>query len=168
MGFTVYWVRQPVSHATFERFKTLLPDMLEHSTLQDSVSEVILVPTDDTLQPERFWTRTSSSGFAFAKTSRTPYTTDVMRAVILMVEFGMATLEHCYNDDGDAFPWSTQVEAVNRHLHLNTYNTQMAHFLKGDLDSVLENKTPSDRLVTMQRMLESARREDSKGVELVS
>jgi hypothetical protein len=121
MGFTVYWSRQPVMNDVFQRFKTLLPDMLEHSTLQDSVSEVILVPTDDTDQPERFWTRESSSGFAFAKTSRTPYTTDVMRACILMAELGMVTLESLSNDDEEAFPWLEQLKAVNRYLPLKIY-----------------------------------------------
>ena len=121
MGFTVYWSRQPVMHDVFERFKTLLPDMLEHSTVQETVSEVILVPTDDTDQPERFWTRESSSGFAFAKTSRTPYTTDVMRACILMAELGMVTLESLSNDDEEAFPWLEQLKAVNRYLPLKIY-----------------------------------------------
>ena len=80
MGFTVYWSRQPVMNHVFEQFKTILPDLLEHSTLQDTVSEVVLIPNEGSDPTERFWTRDSSTGSAFTKTSRTPYTTDVMRA----------------------------------------------------------------------------------------
>jgi hypothetical protein len=132
MGFTVYWARQPVMHEVFNRFKTLLPDMLEHSTVQETVSEVILVPTSDEEQPERFWTRESSATEAFAKTSRTPYTTDVMRACILMVELGMAPLSSLSNDDREAFPWLIELEAVNRYLPLHTYKEQADYFTKKD------------------------------------
>lgn len=132
MGFTVYWYRQPVMNSVFERFKTLLPDMLEHSTVQSTVSEVVLIPTDSmNISPtEYFWTRDSSSGFAFAKTSRTPYTTDVMRACILMVELEMAYLDGLSNDDEDVFFWLTELEAVNCHYRLESYERQAKHFLK--------------------------------------
>jgi hypothetical protein len=138
MGFTVYWVRQPVLNSVFERFQTLLPDMLEHSTVQSTVSEVILVPNDDTNQHERFWTRESSSGFSFAKTSRTSYTTDVMRACILMVELKMATLTSLSNDAENAFSWLPELEAVNRHFPLQSYEEQARQFVKKDLAAILE------------------------------
>jgi hypothetical protein len=149
----MYWVRTPVSHDVFQRFKALLPDMLEHSTLQDTVSEVILVPTNDELQPERFWTRTSSSGFAFAKTSRTPYTTDVMRACILMVELGLAPLESLSNDDETVFSWSTQLEAVNRYLPLKTYKQQALHFLRKDLITFLDSTSLENQIEATQAMI---------------
>lgn len=139
MGFTVYWSRQPVLNSVFERFKTLLPDMLEHSTVQNTVSEVILVPTDDTQSPERFWTRDGSSGFAFAKTSRTSYTTDVMRACILMVELKMASLTSLSNDDETAFSWLEQLQAVNRHFPLQSYEEQAKYFLQKELSTILDS-----------------------------
>lgn len=138
MGFTVYWSRQPVLNQVFQRFKTLLPDMLEHSTVQDSVSEVILVPTDSNSTTERFWTRESSYREAFAKTSREPYTTDVMRACILMVELDMAPLESLSNDDEAVFSWLTQLEAVNHHFPLQSYDRQARHFLKKGFSSMLD------------------------------
>lgn len=153
MGFTVYWSRQPVLNSVFERFKTLLPDMLEHSTVQNTVSEVILVPTDDTNQPERFWTRDSSSGFAFAKTSRTPYTTDVMRACILMVELNMASLDSLSNNDEDEFSWLTQLEAVNSHFPLQSYTKQANYFLKKDLATVLDNAPLKDQVEAVQAII---------------
>lgn len=154
MGFTVYWSRQPVMNDVFQRFKTLLPDMLEHSTLQDTVSEVILVPTNDETQPERFWTRTSSSGFAFAKTSRTPYTTDVMRACILMVELGMAPLDSLSNDDEEDFPWFTQLEAVNRYVPLQTFKEQAIQFLKKDLSTFLDKAPLENQIEAVKAMIE--------------
>jgi hypothetical protein len=119
-------------NAVFERFKTLLPDMLEHSTVQSTVSEVVLIPTNEesVTATERFWTRESSSGFAFAKTGRTPYTTDVIRACILMVELNMVSLESLSNDDEENYPWLTQLEDVNRYIPLQTYERQVRHFLK--------------------------------------
>lgn len=137
MGFTVYWSRQSVSSSVFERFRTLLPDMLEHSTVQSTVSEVVLVPNEGSDSTERFWTRESCSGGAFAKTSRTPYTTDVMRACILMVELNMARLDSLYNDDEEEFSWTTQLVAVNRHFPLESYDKQASHFVKKDIAAVL-------------------------------
>lgn len=157
MGVTVYWSRQPVMHTVFERFKTLLPDMLEHSTMQSTVSEVILVPTDDELQPERFWTRESSSGFAFAKTSRTPYTTDVMRACILMVELGMVTLESLSNDDEEEFSWLEQIEAVNRYFPLSTYEDQSLYFVKKEMSAVFENVSLADEIKFIQEMIKAVK-----------
>lgn len=157
MGFTVYWSRHPVMSSVFERFKTLLPDMLEHSTMQSTVSEVVLVPTDDQLQPERFWTRESSSGFAFAKTSRTPYTTDVMRACILMVELGMARLESLSNDDEEAFPWLEQLDAVNRYLPLTSYEEQALYFVKKDMSAAFENVSLTDEIKFIQEMIKAVK-----------
>lgn len=154
MGFTVYWSRQPVLNSMFERFKTLLPDMLEHSTVQNTVSEVILVPNDDTNQPERFWTRDGSSGFAFAKTSRTPYTTDVMRACILMVELNMTSLKSLSNDDETAFSWLEQLQAVNRYCPLKTYNEQAKYFIQKELSAILES-TPLEQQVEVVQALKN-------------
>ncbi len=153
MGFTVYWSSQPVMNDVFQRFKVLLPDMLEHSTLQETVCEVILVPTNDEVQPERFWTRTSSSGFAFAKTTRTPYTTDVMRACILMVELGMASLDSLSNDDEEDFPWLVQLEAVNRYVPLKTYKEQSIHFLKKDLTTFLDKAPLENQIEAVKAMI---------------
>lgn len=155
MGFTVYWSRQPVMNAVFERFKTLLPDMLEHSTVQPTVSEVVLIPTEDkNISPtERFWTRESSSGFAFVKTSRTPYTTDVMRACILMVELDMAYLDGLSNNDEEVFSWLTELEAVNRHYPLESYERQARHFLKKVLTTVLDNAPLKDQVEAVQGMI---------------
>jgi hypothetical protein len=153
MGFTIYWSRQPVLNHVFQRFKTILPDLLEYSTLQDTVSEVILVPTNDETQSERFWTRDSSTGFAFAKTSRTPYTTDVMRACILMVELNMASLDSLWNDDEEEFSWTTQLEAVNRHFPLKSYDEQARYFVKKELTSVLENLSLKNQVEAVQNLI---------------
>ena len=152
MGFTVYWSRQPMLNQVFQRFKTLLPDMLEYSALQDTVSEVILIPTDSASTTERFWTRESSYREAFAKTSREPYTTDVMRACILMVELDMAPLESLSNDDEAVFSWLTQLEAVNRHFPLQSYERQASYFLKKELSSLLD-KAPLNKQVEAVQML---------------
>lgn len=157
MGFTVYWSRQPVLHDVFERFKVLLPDLLEHSTVQETVSEVILVPTRDEESPERFWVRESASGLAFAKTSRAPYTTDVMRACILMVELKMARLEHLLNDDEVAFPWLEQLEAVHRHIPLTSYEEQARHFVKKGVDAFLESVPLKDQVEAVKRIVNSLR-----------
>ncbi len=155
MGFTVYWSRQPVLNQVFQRFKSLLPDMLEYSTLQDTVSEVVLAPTDSASTAERFWTRDSSSREAFTKTSREPYTTDVMRACILMVELGMTPLESLSNDDEAAFSWLSQLEAVNRYIPLKTYEKQARYFVKKELSTVLDT-APLTKQVEAIQMLRTA------------
>lgn len=159
MGFTVYWSRQPVLNQVFERFKTILPDLLEYSTVQSSVSEVVLVPTNeaDVAATERFWTRDSSYKEAFAKTSRSPYTTDVMRACILMVELNMSPLESLSNDDEAGFSWLEQLDAVNRHFPLQSYEKQANFFLKKELAAILETASLKDQLQAVQ-LLKSYRK----------
>jgi hypothetical protein len=153
MEFTVYYSRQPVLNHVFERFKTLLPDILEHSTVQSTVSEVVLIPNDDNCSPaERFWTRESLSGFAFVKTNRTPYTIDVMRACILMVELKMATLTSLSNDYEGEFSWLPELEAVNRYFPLQSYEEQARYFLKKDLAVILDNAPLKDQVEAVQLM----------------
>jgi hypothetical protein len=118
---------------------------------------VILVPNDDELQLERFWTRESCSGFAFSKTSRAPYTTDVMRACILMVELGMAPLSSLSNDDEEEFSWSEQLEAVNRYLPLSTYEDQATYFVKKDMSAVFENVSLTDEIRFIREMIKAVK-----------
>ena len=123
MGFTVYWEAKSVSEDVFTTFITMVKAVLRPSV------EVEVMPATFAFNPpedrgETFYVSRLDNGFHSCKTYREPYTSDVLRCLILMVEHGMAFDIRADDDIG----YLKELNAVHSVHSLNTYNDQKDYF----------------------------------------
>ena len=123
MGFTVYWESKPVSEKVLATFATTLKRVVRPGTLVEvTESAVAFNPPED--RGETFYVSKDDEGFHFCKTSREPYTADVLRALVIMVEIGMAQDVRADDDLG----YMKELDYVNSIVTLQTLESQKAYF----------------------------------------
>jgi len=133
MGYTISWEPLRFTDYTYNTILTLLPKILG--------SEYKL-----TVEPWGFVigrSETESMGFSrdgnqvsFEKTNRLPYTKEAMKALILMVEYGVTqNLDH---DDSSMGLYLEALKDVHWRYRLSSYEQQKAYFTN------LETKKQAD------------------------
>jgi len=123
MGFTVYWESKPVSEDVFTTFVTMVRGVVRPSV------EVEIMPATLAFNPpedrgETFYVSKGDNGFNCCKTRQEPYTVDVLRCLILMVEHGMA-FDIRADDNLD---YMKELKHVHSVYPLKTYNSQKDYF----------------------------------------
>ena len=123
MGFTVYWESKPVSEAVLATFATTLARVVRPTTVVEvTESAVAFNPPED--RGETFYVSKDDEGIHFCKTSREPYTADVLRALVIMVELGMAQDVRADDDLG----YMKELEYVHYILTIQTLESQKTYF----------------------------------------
>ena len=122
MGYTVQWEPLHWTDFTYQGILSLLPKILQGPYRVESWG-ISIGPDKNNCTP---FLR-SGEGCCWDKTNRLPYTKDVMRALILMVEHGVTSgLNH---DDADMSWYLEALEAVHSVRPLATYQQQKEYFL---------------------------------------
>ena len=123
MGYTLYWTASPVDSLTFTEWTNAVRTVID-PTLKISYTGGVLVIEAPQEGGESFYVAEHSSGFCFCKTNRRSYTVDCMMAMILMVEYGLATQPRADGPEG----FLQALDAVNAIIPLQTYETQKEYF----------------------------------------
>lgn len=112
-----------MSEAVLATFATSLARVVRPTTVVEVTdSAVAFNPPED--RGETFYVSKDDAGFHFCKTSREPYTADVLRALVIMVELGMADNVRADDDLG----YMKELEYVHSILTLQTLESQKTYF----------------------------------------
>ena len=124
MGYTISWEPLRFTHFTYRTVLSLLPKILHaDTTLRIEDWGFVIGESDDDCVP---FVRNGEQ-VPWAKTNRLPYTKEVMKALILMVEYGVtSTLDH---DDDDMTWFLDALDEVHSIHFLESYEEQKACFL---------------------------------------
>lgn len=124
MGYTVSWRQYHFTDFTYATILRILPTLINKDTPFRIHSWGFCLGTPDDPAPiERV-----ASMCTFIKTNRLPYTKDVMKALILMVEYGAA--DQLTHDDDDMTWYLQALEEVHTIHPLASYEQQRAYFLQ--------------------------------------
>ena len=130
MGYTVYWVAKPVDGVTMTEWinavRTVIDPILKIHYEQGSLT---ILGTS-----EPFYATQDCTGIRLCKTDNQPYTADCMKAMVLMLEYGLATEIFADNMDG----FTGALEAVNTIIPLQTYEAQKRYFEEALLSGMFE------------------------------
>jgi hypothetical protein len=123
MGYTVSWEPLRFTNFTYQNVISTIPKVLSPGIkfTEDKNGFTIGINDNDCVYFAR-------SGFhcCWAKTNRLPYTKDVMKAMILMVEYGVT--ENLNHDDTDMSWFLEALEDVDAKHSLTSYKWQKKYF----------------------------------------
>ena len=123
MGYTVSWEQLPFSDITYKIVCKLVPSVIKVKFALHLWGFVVGDTENDCVAVERFPTQ-----MTYVKTNRFPYTKDVMKTLILMVEYGAAhNLDH---DDTDMSWFLEALNEVNIIHPLVSYTMKKEYFEK--------------------------------------
>jgi len=124
MGYTIGWTQYAFTDYTYKNVTSLVPRVIVAPTTfrLETWGFVVGIDDDNSLCVERVPTM-----MTFSKTNRMPYTKDAMKALILMVEFGVAA--ELVHDDSDMTWYLTALDEVHAVVPLASYEMQKAYFL---------------------------------------
>jgi hypothetical protein len=124
MGYTISWEPLRFTDFTYRIVLTLLPKiLLADTTLRIEDWGFVIGESDDDCVP---FLRNGEQT-PWSKTNRLPYTKEVMKALILMVEYGVTSnLDH---DDTDMTWYIEALDKVHSIHPLQSYEQQKAYFL---------------------------------------
>jgi hypothetical protein len=124
MGYTISWAPLRFTHFTYLGITELLPKIISeeckvsigpHGFSIGNDEDCVYFPKDE---PRWCW----------EKTNRKPYGREAMKALILMVEYGVTTaLDH---DDTDMTWYLNALDAVNMVRPLVSYENQKKYFIE--------------------------------------
>lgn len=124
MGYTVSWRQHRFTDFTYASILRILPTLINKDTPFCIHPWGFCLGTDDDPAPiERV-----ASICTFIKTNRLPYTKDVMKALILMVEYGAA--DELSHDDDDMTWYLEALDEIHATHPLASYDQQKAYFLQ--------------------------------------
>jgi hypothetical protein len=122
MGYTVSWDQLPFSDITYNNILKLVPKVIKCNFNIQEWGFVLSESLDDSSCIERYPTQ-----MTYSKTNRLPYTKDLMKTLILMVEYGAAKdLNH---DDKDMSMFLNALDEVHSIHPLVSYDQQKVYFL---------------------------------------
>ena len=122
MVYTVSWEQLPFSDFTWSNILKLVPKVIECNFNIQEWGFVLSESLDDSSCIERYPTQ-----MTYSKTNRLPFTKDLMKSLILMVEYGAAKdLNH---DDKDMSMFLNALDEVHSIHPLVSYDQQKAYFL---------------------------------------
>ena len=122
MGYMVHWEQLHFSDFTWSNLLKLVPKVANCEFTQTTWGFVLSEDEDSSVYIERYPTQITGQ-----KTNRLPITKDLMKTLILMVEFGAAqALDH---DDSDMSMFLNALEEVHAIHPLVSYEEQKAYFI---------------------------------------
>jgi hypothetical protein len=122
MGYTVHWEQLPFSDFTWSNVITLVKKVIKCKFIQTNWGFILSESENDSACIERYPTQITGS-----KTNRLPFTKDLMKTLILMVEFGAA--QRLHHDDSDMSMYLNALEEVHSIHPLISYDMQKLYFL---------------------------------------
>jgi len=122
MGYMVHWEQLPFSDFTWSNVLKLVPNIINCNFTQTTWGFVLSESEDDSACIERYPTQITGS-----KTNRLPFTKDLMKTLILMVEFGAA--QNLSHDDTDMSMYLNALDEVHSIHYLVSYDQQKEYFL---------------------------------------
>jgi hypothetical protein len=128
MGYTVSWEPLRFTNFTYQNVISTIPKVLSPGIkfTEDENGFTIGVNDNDCVYFARTVTEEASAMSCWAKTNRLPYTKDVMKAMILMVEYGVT--ENLSHDDTDMSWFLEALEDVDAKHSLTSYKWQKMYF----------------------------------------
>ncbi len=121
MGYTVHWEQLPFSDFTWSNLLKLVPKVIACNFTRTTWGFVLSEGDDSSVYIEQH-----PSQITAQKTNRLPITKDLMKTLILMVEFGAAQdLDH---DDNDMSMFLNALDEVQAIHPLVSYEQQRAYF----------------------------------------
>jgi len=128
MGYTIYWKLNEYDDAAFEKAVEIIRVVIDYRHKVDRQDWGI---SFDAGHENFCMHRHARDTYGDCATRRRfPYTADVMKAVIVMVECGMAS--EPTHDDEDNSLWLESLKEVRDIVELKTYAAQKAYF-KGEV-----------------------------------
>ena len=122
MGYTVHWEQLPFSNFTWSNLLKLVPKVIKSKFTRTTWGFVLGEDDDSSVYIEQYPTQITGQ-----KTNRLPITNDLMKTLILMVEFGAAhQLNH---DDSDMSMFLNALDEVHVIHPLISYEQQKTYFL---------------------------------------
>jgi len=121
MGYTVSWEQLAFSDVTYKIVTELVPTLINVKFRLERWGFVVGNNENDSLCIERYPTQ-----MTFVKTNRLPYTKDVMKTLIIMVEYGAARDLH--HDDINMTWFLEALEEIHAVSPLKSYYIQKAYF----------------------------------------
>jgi len=118
MGYTVSWSQRKFSIFTYEAVIKVLNDLGLNPRTEPW--GFVVGEGDDCVAIERVVTQ-----MTYVKTNRDPYTKDVMKTLIVLVEFGAA--QDLNHDDSDMTAFLVALNEVHAVRPLATYEGQLAY-----------------------------------------
>jgi len=125
MGYTISWTPLRFSDFTYLGILEILPKIIlpEYKITIDAGGFRIGNSDDECVYFARH-----VSPYCWEKTNREPYGREVMKALILMVEYGVTT--HLDHDDSDMTWYLEALEAVHMAWPLISYENQKRYFIE--------------------------------------
>ena len=125
MGYTVYWEQHSFTKYTYNNVIKLVQKVISVKFRLESWGFIVGDTEDDSVGIER-----NAVSVTFVKTGRLPYTKDVMKTLIIMVEYGAASeLNH---DDSDMSWYLEALDEVHAVQPLASYEMQKTYFISNN------------------------------------
>jgi len=124
MGYTVYWTSVHSNTETFKKFVEMATKVINPAIYSITNESTFQFDSPNGNGGETFFVFQYKNGFSCCKTSREPYTVDVFKCLVLMVDLGMA--KDICADDTESF--YVALDAVHAKYPLNTYEKQKRMF----------------------------------------
>ena len=122
MGYTVYWISIHTDTETFNKFVKLAKELISLSPIVTESTFMVKPPIDQ--YGESFFVSQYKDGFCCCNSRREPYTDDIFKCLIIMVELGMA--KNISADDTEHY--YEILDFVNTKIPLTTYEYQKNSF----------------------------------------
>lgn len=122
MGYTVQWEQLAFSEFTWSNLLKLVPEVVDCEFTRTTWGFVLTEDENSSVYIEKH-----PSQITCQKTNRLPITKDLMKTLILMVEFGAA--QELNHDDKDMSMFLNSLEEVQAIHPLVSYEEQKAYFL---------------------------------------
>jgi len=121
MGYTITWKQLPFTNDTYKLVTDLIPKVINVNFTVEEKGFVVGNNDRDCLFIERFPKQITA-----VKTNRLPYTKDVMKTLIIMVEYNAAmNLDH---DDQNMYYFLEALDEVHAIHYLDSYEEQKEYF----------------------------------------
>jgi hypothetical protein len=123
MGYTIFWDQLQFSEFTYENVCMVVPRVVSVKFCREPWGFTVGDSVDNCVGIEK-----SPTTLTFVKTNRAPYSIDVMKTLIVMVEFGAAW--HLGHDDDSMALYLKALGEVHAIHPLVSYEQQKAYFLE--------------------------------------
>lgn len=129
MGYCVYWQPQSFSDPVYKKATFDIKKVIDPKLVIKEDKEGFSFETPEEGANQSFHISRNNYDQWFVKTSRLPYTHDVMMALIIMVEYGMAS--NLSSDDDDSSKFLAALNQVKTVFpDFLSYDSQLEYFNK--------------------------------------
>jgi hypothetical protein len=125
MGYTIFWDQLRFSEFTYENVCTVVPRVINVKFCRESWGFSVGDSDEECVAIEKVPTT-----ITYVKTNRDPYSINVMKTLIVMVEFGAAW--HLGHDDGSMALYLKALDEVHAIHPLVSYEQQKTYFVDAE------------------------------------